>query len=46
MVYRDVIILDGNGTVTGILNVTDNTLEEDANQDTLRGYVDDALSTL
>ncbi len=44
--YRDVVVLDGEGTVTGVLNVTDNNLEDDTNQDTLRGYVDAALSAL
>jgi hypothetical protein len=39
-------VLDGEGTVTGVLNVSDNSLESDENKDTLLGYVDTALSTL
>ena len=32
--------------VEGVINVTDYDLADPANQDTLRGYVDAALSTL
>ena len=46
VVYRDVIVLDGEGVVAGLINVTDNSLEDPAHEATLRGYIDAALSTL
>ena len=46
VVYRDVVVLDGEGTVAGVLNVTDNSLEEAVHQETLRGYIDTAMSAL
>ena len=44
--YRDVVVLDGEGTVAGVINVTDKDLRNPANEATLRGYVDAALGTL
>ena len=44
--YRDVVVLDGEGVVEGVINVTDYDLADPDNQDTLRGFVEAALSTL
>lgn len=46
MVYRDVVVMGGDGVVVGVLNVTEHDLAESASEATLRGYVDDALSGL
>lgn len=44
--YRDVFVLDGEGRVQGVVNVTEADLGDAANEATLRGYVDDALAGL
>jgi len=46
VIYRDIIVLDAEGTVTGIVNVTDNSLENDSTEDSLRELIDAALSAL
>jgi RimJ/RimL family protein N-acetyltransferase len=44
--YRDVIVLDPEGTVVGVVNLTDFDLGEAATEEQLREYVDDGLSRL
>ena len=44
--YRDVIVLDPEGTVVGVVNLTDFDLGEAATEEQLRAHVDDGLSRL
>ena len=39
IVYRDVVVLDGEGLVIGVVNLTAHNLADDATQDALTGLL-------
>lgn len=46
MTYRDVVVLDAEGLVVGVVNLTEEDLADADTETRLRGYVDDGLSGL
>ncbi|MEO0603003.1 MAG: hypothetical protein AAF211_16310 [Myxococcota bacterium] len=41
IVYRDVVVLDANGVVVGVLNLTTHDLRDESSYDALRSLLDE-----